>query len=78
MDKKKLILAAPLAVVVLGLVDYIGGEGYSFYEAFLSSLKLLKVNLDILPANNLVLEIARWIGVIFFFSLIYTTIVIKT
>ena len=73
MKKQKILLIVPFAVVILGMIGYILGEHYTIYAAFLASLKLLKVHLDPLPAGNITLELARWTGVLFFFSLIYTT-----
>lgn len=74
MKKQKVLLIVPFAVVILGMIGYMLGEHYTVYAAFLASLKLLKVHLDPLPAGNITLELARWTGVLFFFSLIYTAV----
>ncbi len=73
MRKRQWFVIAPISVLVLGMTGFIYGEGYSFYDALLSSLKLLKVELDPLPPNPL-LEIARWIGIIFLFGLVYAAL----
>jgi len=70
--KETYIVLVPIAVVVLGIIGYLQ-EGSSLYSALLSSLKLLKVELGTLPANALI-EIARWLGVLFFFGLIYAAV----
>lgn len=72
MKKKAYIVFLPITVVVLGIIGYLQ-EGSSFYTALLSSLKLLKVELDTLPANAFI-EVARWLGVLFFFGLIYAAV----
>ena len=69
MDRKKLVVFVPIIVVVLGIIGYLQ-EGEGAYNAILSSLKLLKVELGQLPANCF-LEIARWLGILFFFGLVY-------
>ena len=63
----------PVAVVVFGLIGFLQ-EGSTFYAALLSSLNLLKVCLDPLPANFFI-EAARWLGIVFFFGLIYAALV---
>lgn len=73
MKRKRWIIVAPILVVVLGMIGFVYGEGYSFYEALLASLKLLKVHLDPLPPNPF-LETARWIGIIFLFGLVYAAL----
>ncbi len=75
MKKRQWIVIAPAAVVIFGLIGYIYGEGYDYYTALLSSLKLVKVYLDPLPKHNILLEIARWIGIIFLFGLVYTALI---
>ena len=75
MKKERFLLIAPFVVVILGMIGYMLGEHYTWYEAVLASLKLLKVHLDPLPEGNVMLEVARWTGVLFFFSLIYTAVV---
>ena len=75
MKKERFLLIAPFVVVILGMLGYMLGEHYTWYEAVLASLKLLKVHLDPLPEGNVMLEVARWTGVLFFFSLIYTAAV---
>lgn len=72
MKKKSIILIAPLAVVAFGLIGYLQ-EGTGFYQALLSSLDLLKVVFDPLPPNPWI-EAARWIGILFFFSLAYAAL----
>lgn len=64
----------PAAIVIIGVEEYMR-LGKNFYDALLLSLKLLKVELGPLPPSIL-LEIARWLGIIFFFSLIYSAITI--
>ena len=72
MKKKELIAAVPVAVVVLGLIGYTQ-EGLGLYEALLKSLSLLKVSFDVLPPNPFI-EAGRWLGVFFFFGLLYAAI----
>lgn len=74
MKRRQWFIIAPIMVLILGMTGYIYGEGYGFYSALLSSLKLLKVELGALPPN-LLLEIARWIGIIFLFGLVYAALI---
>ena len=73
MKSKDLVVIVPIIVVVLGIIGFLQ-EGSTFYAALLSSLNLLKVCLDPLPANILI-EAARWLGIVFFFGLIYAALV---
>ena len=73
MKRKDLVVIVPIIVVVLGIIGFLQ-EGSTFYAALLSSLNLLKVCLDPLPANILI-EAARWLGIVFFFGLIYAALV---
>ena len=72
MKKTLLMIILPIIVVALGCIGFIS-EGYGFYEALLESMSFLKTNFDSMPANVLI-EIARWLGIIFFFSLIYSMV----
>lgn len=71
--KKKILVVVPVIVVVLGIAGYLQ-EGSSFYSALLASLNLLKAEFEELPPNILI-EIARWLGIVFFFGLIYAAVV---
>ena len=76
MNKKILVILVPIAVIILGTIGFLQ-QGLSGYDAFLSSLDLLKVKFDPYPFNPFI-EAGRWLGVIFFFGVIYaalTTIV---
>lgn len=72
MKKRKLIVIVPVIVVILGMIGYTQ-EGTAFYEALLSSLNLLKVNFENLPRNAFI-EAGRWLGVFFFFGLLYAAV----
>lgn len=74
MAKKLWAIITPIVVTVLGLLGYMWGEGSSFPEALLGSLKLLKGFLDPLPVNA-ALEIARWLGIAYIFSMFYAAII---
>ncbi|MBR5931750.1 MAG: hypothetical protein IKZ95_06975 [Lachnospiraceae bacterium] len=71
MKKKGLyFILIPIAVLVFGLIGYCGFLGTSFYEGVLSSLKFLKVEFGGIT-NNVFVEIARCLGILFYFSLLY-------
>ncbi len=72
MKKKVLVWVVPIAIVVIGIIGYTL-EGYGVYESLLSSLKFLKINLDEIP-NSFLLELARWLGILFLFGLIYAMV----
>ena len=74
MKRKTWFIVAPVIVVLLGMVGFVIGEGYGLYKALLSSFKLLTVYLEPLPHNYL-LEIARWIGILFLFGIVYTALI---
>lgn len=73
--KKKGIffVALPIIVVVLGLIGYCGYLQYSFYEGLMSSLKFLKVEFGNLT-DNIFVETARCLGILFYFSLLYAIV----
>ena len=72
MNKKLFFVLVPIAVVVLGMIGFMQ-EGLRGYDAFLSGLALLKVDFDPYPFNPLI-EAGRWLGVAFFFGVIYTVL----
>ena len=72
MKKKILFGLVPIAVVVLGTIGFMQ-EGLGGYDALLSGLDLLKVKFDPYPLN-LLIEAGRWLGVAFFFGVIYTVL----
>ena len=74
MAKKAWAIAAPFVIVFLGLIGYMKGEGLSFYDAFLNSLMLPKGYLDPLPFN-FALELARWMGIAYIFSMFYAAVI---
>ena len=74
MIKKTWALIAPIVIIIIGLIGYMGGEGMGLYQALLQSFKLPKGYLDPLPVNT-ALEIARWLGITYIFSMFYAAII---
>ena len=70
--KKTAIVIMPIIVVFLGVIGYLL-EGNNLYSSLLSSVQFVTLNWNPLPANILV-EIARWLGILFLFGLIYSAI----
>ena len=71
MKKKGLIfIIIPIVVVIFGLIGYCGYRGYTFYEGLIASFKFLRVDLSGVT-RNVFMEIARCLGIIFYFSLLY-------
>lgn len=69
-NSRLFFIIVPLAVLALGMIGYCGYLGQNGYEGLLSSLKLLKVELGGVTGNWFV-EAARWLGIVFYFSLLY-------
>lgn len=74
MAKKLWAILMPFVILILGIIGFVYGEGTGLYTAILSSLKLIKGELDPLPFN-MILESARWLGILYISSMFYTAII---
>ena len=70
--KKYIPLVLLLATMILGTAGYMMA-GSEFYDALLKSLALVAFNNDI-EQTNVLIEIARWTGILFAFDIIYTIV----
>ena len=71
MKKKSIFfILIPIAILILGMIGYCGYLNHSIYGGLLDTLKLLKVEFGE-PTGNIFVEAARWLGILFYFSLLY-------